>query len=324
MVALFFLVVRVPLGAASRRPPPKLDQRRLLRAYKPHRTGAKVALEGSLTWSPDGRHAYYTVYEDRDPVSGEYGSALFSVRRDGTHIRKLYSWLRPGEHNPVMDQWSPDSSHILLLLENFSPASSVNADGITLIDIDPKTGERRLLSRALNGDSYTGEILARPGYYSFSPNGKHLLITLGSNRNSMTNKRLVRIDYPAGRRTLLTPFRMAAFDGRWSPDGKRIVYASLPDEGTLDEPPGSDQEWNYQKRIKRQHLYLMDADGRHRRQLTAQSGYFEEEPSWIEKGRKISFVRRETTLDQHRSLWTMRPDGTDLKRIGTLPPMDHY
>lgn len=320
MVGLLFLLVgaaRCGAVASSRRPPP-LNTKRLLQAYTPHRRGIMPTLE-DLTWSPDRRHAYYTVSEEPNSEGCRWYT-LFAVRRNGAHIRKLYLWQSPGENSPGDIRWSPDSSRIVMRILNFSPASSVNADGVQLIDVNPETQEKRRLSRDLGGHPGSGYILDRPEYYVFSPNGKYLLLTLGGDRQDLTNKRLVRIDYATGKRKLLTPFKMTARDAHWSPDGKHILYVAMPDSGRIDFPEGSDQEANYAHRIRQRRLYIMDADGSRKRRLTAGKGYFEEQPSWIAKGSKISFVRRQSTTDEARRLWTLNPDGTGLTRVRALPP----
>jgi len=269
MVALLLLLappVRCGVSVSARHP--RLNTKLLLHAYRLHRHGLQPTLE-ALTWSPDGLHAFYTISEELSPEDGRRRYTLFAVRRNGSHIRKLYRWEYPGELNPDAIAWAPDSSRIVMRILNFSPASSVNADGVQLMDVNPETQEKRKLSRDINGIPESGSILDRPGYYSFSPNGKYLLLTLGGDRQDLTNKRLVRIDYATGKRKLLTPFKTTACGARWSPDGKHILYTALPDAGRLDYPPGSDQEANYAHRIQQRHLYIMNADGSHKRLLTA-------------------------------------------------------
>ncbi len=202
-----------------------------------------------------------------------------------------------------------------MLILNYEPASSVNADGVKLMDIDPETGERRNLSRAINGKLRSGYILWRPGYYAFSPNGKYLLMTLGVDRQEVTNKRLVRVEYATGKRLILTSAKMASFDARWSPDGKHIAYIAIPDPGWVS----SDKELSYEQQVKHQHLYLMTTDGHNKRRLTQDTGYCEEEPACSADGRKLFFVRHKITDDWPRSLWTIRPDGTGLTCVRSLP-----
>ncbi|MCW3052848.1 MAG: Dipeptidyl peptidase N-terminal region [Chthonomonadales bacterium] len=274
MVALLLLLAPLArCGASASSRHPHLNTKRLLHAYTLHRRGLQPTLE-YLTWSPDRRHAFYTISEKLRPENGRRRYTLFAVRRNGSHIRKLYRWEHPGGLNPDAIDWAPDSSRIVMRILNFSPASSVNADGVQLIDVNPETQEKRKLSRDLGGKPGSGSILDRPGYYTFSPNGKYLLLTLGGDRQDLNNKRLVRIDYATGKRKLLTPFKMTARDAHWSPDGKHILYTALPDAGRIDFPPGSDQEANYTHRIRQRHLYIMDADGRRKRLLTADKGDF--------------------------------------------------
>src|SRR5690349_18540864 len=66
------LPVSVSLGFTEkeRHSPPRLDVKRLLRAYKPHRKGKEITVS-PLTWSADGRHAFYTVVERDSPQLGD-------------------------------------------------------------------------------------------------------------------------------------------------------------------------------------------------------------------------------------------------------------
>lgn len=78
-----------------------------------------------------------------------------------------------------------------------------------------------------------------------------------------------------------------------SPDGKLIVY----------------QVGYYSVKQNKSHqtLFIMQADGSHKRQLTtdAQS---ETDAAWIEGGQKIAFLRG-------GQIWTMRPDGTERTQV---------
>ena len=313
---VFLLLMLTPfcLPGAAQRSQPHLDIQRLKSAYTPHGRSTKITFS-ERKWSPDGRHAFYTVSEDPIPGTGGSWNTLFAVRRDGSHIQPLLRWQHPGEDHPDEDtlQWSSDSRRIVLLLLNFYPASSVNADGVKLLDLDPETGKQRELSRAITGKPDTGGILWQPRHYAFSPNGKYLLMTLGDGRQEITNKCIVRMDCATGKRTWLTSPSMASFSAHWSPDGKRIAYIALPDTG------GWHSVSTYEQQLKHQRLYIMAADGSHKRRLTKDMGYFEEEPSWSGDGQTLTFVRRKLTKDQPRSLWTIRPDGTGLKLLRALP-----
>jgi TolB protein len=80
-----------------------------------------------------------------------------------------------------------------------------------------------------------------------------------------------------------------------SPDGSKIVYED-------DEPT-------------RAVIALIDADGGDRRVLTP-SGY-QGQPAWSPDGRRIVYERDRAAGDN--GVWTMRPDGSDLRRLTRNP-----
>ncbi len=204
-----------------------------------------------MTWSSDGRRAFYIVARDYGLGAGGTPSrcTLFSIGPHGAHPRRLIEWNSPGENHPDdrSIHWSPDGSRILMLILNFYPASSVNANGVQLVDFNAETGRRRWLSRPLPGEPSTGHVLPLPGYYTFTPDGRALLLTLGGLRQTWTNKRLVRIDYLTGKREVLTSASMASSGARWSPDGKCIALIAAPDSrrgpsaGALNTKPWKQQ-----------------------------------------------------------------------------------
>ena len=81
----------------------------------------------------------------------------------------------------------------------------------------------------------------------------------------------------------------ADYDPAWSPDGQRIAFAF----STID-------------------IYVMDADGSNRRQLT-QDPAPENQPAWSPDGTKIAFVR------DNRELYVMESDGRLPRPLVSLP-----
>jgi Tol biopolymer transport system component len=83
----------------------------------------------------------------------------------------------------------------------------------------------------------------------------------------------------------LTNDEIDDYDPAWSPNGKRIVY--VHDVPTKDPEDADNAE-----------LYVMNADGTHKRRLTRHPG-FDWQPSWSPDGRRIAFVReyKEVRLD---------------------------
>ena len=76
----------------------------------------------------------------------------------------------------------------------------------------------------------------------------------------------------------MTRNRLDDFDPAWSPDGRRIVFA----RGKIDTNAN---------RVEHSALYLMDANGRHARQLTSRGP--DTAPSWAPSGRRIVFARND-------------------------------
>ena len=81
------------------------------------------------------------------------------------------------------------------------------------------------------------------------------------------------------------------FPGAWSPDGKRIVFASDRDGGRLQ-------------------IFVMNADGTGVTQLT--SGFTNDDPVWSPDGMRIAF---QSTRDGHEEVYVMNADGTGLTRL---------
>ena len=80
-------------------------------------------------------------------------------------------------------------------------------------------------------------------------------------------------------------------DPTFSPDGKRLIYVS--------EIEGKDQ------------LFVMDADGKHPRQITREP-YDHEDPAWSPDGKKVAFVSLKDDLEV---IYLMNPDGSGLEAV---------
>ncbi len=116
--------------------------------------------------------------------------------------------------------------------------------------------------------------------------------------------RLYLLDVSTGQIRPLTTDRAWSWTAGWSPDGRRIAYMST--------------------RGGRMDLYLLDLTGGDLRRLTDGRG-FNEWPSWSPDGLTIAFASTRDGITKppgnghlQRDLYTIRSDGTDLRRLTNL------
>lgn len=211
-------------------------------------------------WSPDGEKLALVGYQQ-----------IFTIKTNGDSLTQLTF----GGRNFFPD-WSPDGKMIAYDRSTNEPDTSADTigRGIWIMDADGKN-KKRILS---------GE------YPDWSPDGSRLTyIGLGSqiyvaDTNGTNRKQLTFLDRPDNR------------DPHWSPDGSKIVFSHQPygkgpqvcvinADGTglsqLTTEGGISPAWSpdgnmivyerytpYEYSSKHGQLWIMDADGSNKRQLT--------------------------------------------------------
>jgi TolB protein len=94
---------------------------------------------------------------------------------------------------------------------------------------------------------------------------------------------------------------------RWSPDGTKIVYMGHPQFGENDQRELQD-------------IWVMDADGQHKTQLT-NTPRREEVPAWTADGRIVYCGQAADDLDNW-DIYLINADGSGLRRLTSSPTFD--
>ena len=192
-------------------------------------------------WSPDGRKIAYVS-------DAEGGQVITMMDPDGTRVEAL----SPRAAHAIHPSWAPDSASVLYCTtDDLDPPRKNESD---IFRVDTKT---RAITRLITGGINTYPVL--------SPDGKRIAlrkIVDGS------NSEVYVADADGSNLRNLT--HDPAFDGwpAWSPDGRRIAFAS--------------------NRGGNQQIYVMDADGGHVTRVVHREGRATA-PKWAPDGKALYF-----------------------------------
>ena len=228
-------------------------------------------------WSPDGRRIAY--------VSSAGGDAeLYVADADGGNPRRLTE----NRHEDVLPSWSPDGRRLAFASDR------TGAFEIWIVDADGARATR--LTRG-----------ARRAYFNvfpaWSPDGRWIAFASSSSTPENQEIYVVRLD-GTGRTRLTRTHGSADRLGddatpSWSPDGRRIVFAS--------NRTGDLQIW------------VMGADGRGQRLLSGLEGRDDDRPTFSPDGRWIAFGSLGPSGQS--GVYVVRADGTGRRRVtsGSAP-----
>jgi TolB protein len=240
--------------------------------------GAVVTLAHATKSGRNGK----IVYQSSPP------HRLWVVSADGTGLRKLTTTKGPrlDDMNP---DWSPNGSKVAFeRCQASCQVWTINADG---------RGLKRLGSCNECGEP------------AWSPNGKSIAFFhhWGGFENERSKFAEIFVMNAGGggihQLTNMTndkPFTAELHRPAWSPNGKQLVFEVLSRTG---DP------------AKGRALFVVDANGSNLRQLTPWELNGGGKSDWSPDGKLILFSSVSPAHEKHGNLYTIHPDGSQLKRL---------
>jgi len=262
--------------------------------------------DAAPVWSPGGKHIAFVSRRDRN-------RELFIADVETGEVRRAFA----NDTAPLLlfldVQWSPDGRYILI------------NDRATLTLVDVANGERRTIDRVdvlsaawspdgaqiaygvmrgaamqllvadVAADSVRGlDTRLLVGLSPrWSPDSKALLYVAGTTVNSAD---IFSMDMDENFAHNLTSGGLSDIMPAWSPDGTKIVFASM-----------RDNQWE---------IYRMNADGTNTVNLSNHPAH-ESNPVWSPDGKQILFVSaRESSL--RPGVYLMNADGSHQRRIAQV------
>jgi Tol biopolymer transport system component len=269
---------------------------------------------------PDGRFAYSTKSAQTDGILYSDGPAQFPVnlrspswttdgkqviyeKIDNTPLQQntsLYSWDADYEYRytDVFPMFAKDGTLALTNKDVDTSIVTMNADG----------GNKKLVYQSSTNCSYgknpsgqCGDMVGVALYPAWTPDNKSIVFSFGGywrTRDQTVAKIMIVNRDGTGARDL-TPATSNTGFASVSPDGKQIVYRSWAkdDEG----------------------LRIMDLQTQKVRVLTTD---WDNLPGWSPTADSIVFTRKQK--DGNFDIFTIKSDGTDLKRLTSYPASDAH
>lgn len=271
-----------------------------------------------LTISPDGGtlffsmapyfQAYTNIY--RMPVTGGVPEALTfhdariqtgpSPAPDG---RTLAFWERTGRGTKIhlMDLEEPTWTRLLLNDDGEDRAPRWSSEGKLAFSRGGRTwimDESDAEPRPLIRDDFAGGA----GGGVWSPDGSRMAVSNGTSGFGQIGV----VDVASGTITPITYEPNEHGSPSWSPDGEWLVYLRNDDVGMSND------------------VVLARADGTGEPRILTEGKGMRSSPAFSPDGSRISFL--ESTSVRTTDLWTVRPDGSDLRQVtrsmGRVDPAD--
>jgi TolB protein len=205
------------------------DPTRLTRQQEPGATCETGGYcDATPGWSPDGKHIVFSrATGPFDEATGLIERvALYVMRDDGTHVKRLTQKSLPADGEDAQPQWSPNGNKILF--ERWNVRKAKPADAVALWVLDLRTGEERRITpySLMAGDTP-----------DWSPNGRLILFHdhIDAPPNVSANLWTVRPDGSGLTQLTFVDDGVTNYLGSsFSPDGTMIVFGRRPATGGPD------------------------------------------------------------------------------------------
>lgn len=265
-----------------------------------------------VVWSPDGDLLAVERWQyEESPTSSAAeveGQGLWLFKTDGTDPEELYSAWDPEDLTGVTDvgPWSSDGRWIAFWLGTSDPTGRAN--GLPLLVISADGGSPKDLASAAVG---------RESFLAWSPAGDKIAVVEGEGRETWANKHIVIVSADGSKREVLSDELRADLAPAWSPDGSRIAFVSQ------DAAPPNQPAENYAQMLLERGIWVMNADGTNKAQLTDDSAYGDDFPQWSADGQHVLFVRQpeaainaaEGQLGVGAEVWLTTATGNDQRKV---------
>ena len=244
-------------------------------------------------WSPDGKRIAFSSNRDGHVhfIHGWSTYEIYVMDADGSNPQNLTN----DPNNDRDPSWSPDGKYIVFVSNRDRDKDRDGHFNSEIYVMDADGGNPQNLTNDRNVD----------GAPSWSPDGKRIVFS--STRDGhfegdfgITDEIYV-MDADGSNQQRLTENRKNDWDPVWSPDGKRIAFAS-------------DRKGDFENF----EIYVMDADGSNQQKLT-ENRFNDKDPVWSPDGKRIAFY---SNREGNNEIYVMDADDGDLQNLTNSPHAD--